>query len=371
VDGKAGVGVTHRDIKPANLLLVGGSVKVGDFGLAKLLEHTATKNTGNAMTVAYAPPEFLQGHVHRNSDQYSLAVTYCELRCGRLPFQGDAVQLMFAHLQQPPNLTMLPEGERPVVARALAKPPEERWPSCRAFVEALTAVIDRGGPRAFAPGSPAPRDTAPPRPGKVVAGPGRAPPAVAPKRHPPVTPTVLETRPPGRTPWLAGTAVMLVLACIPLGLLFFGGTADPETPAKPALSAPDKVAPVVAKGAALKQAEATPKQESPKFLKNSIGLELVLIPKGTFLMGSKAMEAGHFDNEDEHEVEITQPFYLGKYEVTKGEFAEFVRATGHQTDAEKDGGGATTPTPSSWNSARSTPGGTPVGSKRIGIRWST
>jgi formylglycine-generating enzyme required for sulfatase activity len=57
-------------------------------------------------------------------------------------------------------------------------------------------------------------------------------------------------------------------------------------------------------------------------------------------MGSKATEEGRFDNEHQHEVEITKAFYLGKYEVTIGEFAAFGQATGYQTDAEKDGQGA-------------------------------
>src|SRR5437879_490115 len=47
---------------------------------------------------------------------------------------------MAGHALHPPDLTMLPEGERPVVARALAKNPEERWPTCREFIEALTKV---------------------------------------------------------------------------------------------------------------------------------------------------------------------------------------------------------------------------------------
>src|SRR5262249_19868887 len=137
LDGKTGVGFQHRDIKPANLLLVGGSVKVGDFGLVKLLENTTTSNSG-ALTVAYAAPEFFKARTNKSSDQYALAITYCELRGGRLPFQGSPEQIMAGHLGQPPDLTMLPEAERQVVVRALSKDPEERWPSCRAFVEALS-----------------------------------------------------------------------------------------------------------------------------------------------------------------------------------------------------------------------------------------
>jgi formylglycine-generating enzyme required for sulfatase activity len=65
-----------------------------------------------------------------------------------------------------------------------------------------------------------------------------------------------------------------------------------------------------------------------KTMKNKIGMELVLIPAGKFTMGSPPSEDGRFHNEHAHEVEITKPFYMGKFEVTKGEFAEFVRAKG-------------------------------------------
>jgi formylglycine-generating enzyme required for sulfatase activity len=130
------VGIQHKDVKPQNLLLVGGTVKVADFGLARLLEHTVITASG-CLTPAYAPPEFFRGQATRWSDQYSLAVTYCQLRGGRLPFDGDMAQMMAGHLMDAPDLGMLPVAERPAVARALAKKPEDRWPSCRAFAEAL------------------------------------------------------------------------------------------------------------------------------------------------------------------------------------------------------------------------------------------
>jgi formylglycine-generating enzyme required for sulfatase activity/serine/threonine protein kinase len=139
VDGRSGVSILHRDIKPANLLLVGGGLKVGDFGLAKLLENAAASNTG-AMTIAYAAPECFQNRTTRHSDQYSLAVTWCELRGGRLPFQGSFESVMAGHVSRPPDLSMLPAAERPAVAKALAKGPDERWSNCRAFVEALAAL---------------------------------------------------------------------------------------------------------------------------------------------------------------------------------------------------------------------------------------
>jgi serine/threonine protein kinase len=138
-EGKSGLSIQHRDVKPHNLLLVGDTVKLADFGLARLLERQVTGHTG-AMTPAYAAPEFFKGQTSSQSDQYSLAVTYCQLRGGRLPFAGSPEQMMMGHAQEAPDLGMVPEPERPAVARALSKDPAARWPSCRAFVQALAAA---------------------------------------------------------------------------------------------------------------------------------------------------------------------------------------------------------------------------------------
>src|SRR2546421_3781441 len=78
------VGVQHRDIKPHNIFLVGGSVRLADFGLAKILEAGSGSHTGS-MSPNYVAPEMLEGRVTQWSDQYSLAVTYVQLRTGSLP----------------------------------------------------------------------------------------------------------------------------------------------------------------------------------------------------------------------------------------------------------------------------------------------
>ncbi len=139
--GLARPGIQHRDLKPQNILLAGGGVKVADFGLARQIDHSLASHTGNHWTFAYAAPEFFRKQTASQSDQYSLAATYCHLRGGRTPFQGPAAVIMAGHLLFPPDLLMIPAEERPVVARALSKEPKERWPNCRAFVEALRAAV--------------------------------------------------------------------------------------------------------------------------------------------------------------------------------------------------------------------------------------
>lgn len=140
LDALAANQVQHRDVKPANLLLLNSAVKVGDFGLAKALEETVVTDTG-AGTFAYMAPECFKCQRTEQSDQYSLAVTYYQLRTGHLLFNGDQATVMYRHLEEEPDLSALPMAERSIVGRALSKKPADRWANCKVFASELDAVV--------------------------------------------------------------------------------------------------------------------------------------------------------------------------------------------------------------------------------------
>lgn len=130
----------HLDIKPQNLFLVHNHVKVADFGLVKDLAGRNQATMTGGVTPVYAAPETFDGILSRYCDQYSLAIVYQELLSGLRPFVGATVhQLVMQHVQGKPNLASLSESDRLAVARALAKRPEQRHPTCMDFVRALRA----------------------------------------------------------------------------------------------------------------------------------------------------------------------------------------------------------------------------------------
>ncbi|MBA4064705.1 MAG: hypothetical protein C0501_13520 [Isosphaera sp.] len=134
-------GLQHLDVKPANLFLVAGHVKVGDYGLVAKLNPDADAAGHRGLTPKYVAPEALRGEPSDRSDQYSLALVYQELLTGTFPYAGKtAQQLMLQHVSSKPDLSGLPPVDQPIVAKALAKDPADRFGSCLGFVQALMAV---------------------------------------------------------------------------------------------------------------------------------------------------------------------------------------------------------------------------------------
>jgi serine/threonine protein kinase len=133
------------DIKPSNLLLFGDKVKLCDFGLAVPLAAALAPHR-RAGTPAYTAPEQFQHRLSKHTDQYSLAMTYCKLRGDRLPFSGTTPNLDDEPVRTAPDLSMLSELERPIISRALAAAPLNRWPSCGELMTRLTQAVCSPGP---------------------------------------------------------------------------------------------------------------------------------------------------------------------------------------------------------------------------------
>lgn len=139
VDGQL-VSIQHADVKPSNMLLFGTTVKLGDFGLAAPVA-LASQSHRRSGTADYAAQEIFQGSISMMIDQYALAVSYVQLRTGRLPFPPVPGGIPLGYVRPAPDLSRLSEAERPAVARALDPNPINRWPSCTQFILRLVDAI--------------------------------------------------------------------------------------------------------------------------------------------------------------------------------------------------------------------------------------
>src|SRR5439155_22538113 len=124
------------------ILLLQRHAKLCDFGLARLQQSQRLVSVTGSGTPAYMAPEMWANKVCPQSDQYCLAVTYGELRLNRRLFASqNLVQLMSEVLTRTPNLDPLAPAEQQVLLKALSKDPEQRYPSCQAFAQALEEVV--------------------------------------------------------------------------------------------------------------------------------------------------------------------------------------------------------------------------------------
>ena len=157
--------VVHRDIKPSNIHVCGdGVIKLMDFGLARVLVADTLTASGNVLgTPHYASPEQLKGEtVDRRTDIYSTGVMAYEMLSGRRPFEPDndtISSVILKVIQQPPApmdtpmSRLLPEIET-IVARAMAKRPDERFQTADEMRCALLAFLEHSRARLSAIDSP-------------------------------------------------------------------------------------------------------------------------------------------------------------------------------------------------------------------------
>ncbi|MFH9585248.1 protein kinase [Streptomyces luteogriseus] len=163
------MGLVHRDIKPGNVMMTKRAVvKVMDFGIARAMQSGVTSMTQTGMVVGtpqYLSPEQALGRgVDARSDLYSVGIMLFQLVTGRLPFEADSpLAIAYAHVQEEPPVPSsinraLPPAMDALIARALKKNPNERFPSAEAMRDECLRVAAsfNAAPPSIVPGTQAP-----------------------------------------------------------------------------------------------------------------------------------------------------------------------------------------------------------------------
>ncbi len=346
-------GLIHRDIKPSNLLLTtstpGGrrdQVKILDMGLARAHYDPADKGAkvltqlGTVMGSPnyIAPEQTFDAHkVDIRADIYALGCSLYELLTGQPPFpSGDVMQKLQSHVCSPPRPVQelradVPPDLAELLHRMLAKRPEDRYQTPAEVAEALAPFCQAEPPRApvpvavVPPESIKPASNGPPPQVSDTPVPQATAPALAPAN---VGDSLRESsRSRSERPTLPRLLAGAALAVIVAGTIWLL-TRSPEPP--------------------------PPAPPPPESITNSLGMKLVLIPAGKFLMGSPPGEPGHTPAESpQTEIKISKPFYLGEYEVTQEQYAKLMgNNPSHFQLARKTGGGPQYPVESvTWSQA--------------------
>jgi eukaryotic-like serine/threonine-protein kinase len=148
-------GIVHRDLKPGNIFLENGVLKVGDYGLSKSISQSGHGGqTDSVGTVHYMAPEISTGNYNKQIDVYAAGVILYEMLTGKVPFEGESAgEILMKHLTKPPDLSKLPNEYLPIVAKALAKNPAQRYASMTEMGRAIEKIggVPPAGARAAIP----------------------------------------------------------------------------------------------------------------------------------------------------------------------------------------------------------------------------
>ncbi len=381
--------VVHRDIKPRNVLLdQQGNPFLADFGLAKLIEGGGLTHSGVDMigTPHYMSPEQARGlPVDGRSDLYSLGVMAYQMFTGRVPYEADStVGIVMKHLEAGiPDISLfgpgLPAELDPVIHRALAKDPAERYPTAHeltsALAEALGATVLAGpvvsrSPESSRPGRRSLLTTR--RKFAILAQwvgrrlrQGQAP---GYESFTALFNRLFPTRRQRTLLW--GTGLLVLVAVFGLGTLaskLSPGAAPAPTatlapPATLTRAAPMPTAdnqPITAAAIVAASATAAQQTAAPALTQAALAtapatttsppapptaarviwatdqMTLVYVPAGPFLLGSTDLDPNALDDEQPQVRVFLDAYWIDRTEVTVAQFEAFVLDTGYVTDAER------------------------------------
>lgn len=254
--------IIHRDLKPANILMDGGTPRIADFGLSRVL-IVDNSSAGFGGTIAYSAPEAFRGARTEQTDVWSVGVILYQLLAGRLPFSGkdrQAVVKAICYAKPAPLPTSVPAWVSAVVRKALAKDVQLRFKTATEMLAALSA--------------PAPAPT------RATSGADES--------------------------YGMGVLVGLVLLG---GVIWWASQPSPVT-------GPTSPQPTP-------KAKASAPAPLPRDFTETIAgvnFEMKVLPGGSFLMGSPASEEGRSDHEGpQHRVRVPA-FAISKYEITQAQW---------------------------------------------------
>ena len=344
--------VLHRDIKPENVLVTGeGKLKLLDLGIAKDTGSGKTKTGVGMGTVDYMAPEQHTdaGSVDERADVYSLGMTLYEMLAGRLPWGGDAgIAVVLQRKlsgQIPPPTDFYPDIAPEVVEAlmgALATDRGERTSSAAAFGVALEGASAQAEQRPERGAKKAQRPEQQARAAATAAVVSGSSP------DPDTTPSPSTARSAAEPPsesrgvvaahrWLVSPAFDLGFLGLVVGVVLF------------LLLSPE---PDVEKRATTESSEESSPAPGTTMVDSKTGITLAYIPAGTFLMGSPDSEKDRSRDETQHQVTLSQPFWMGTTEVTNAQYRRFVEATGHRK-------------PEYWDNSKYNAPNQPV----VGVSW--